>query len=112
MANKKTVDHTKLYPPLEAIALAQSSATNAFDGKIEAHAVVIKTGKFGPYKTERKSPLLHIVLGKQSEKPETLAAELEQFVKTVGSATTIKKLVVCATMGPGVKVDVTSSFQK
>lgn len=100
-----TVDRTKLYSSLDAIKLAQASATNSFDGKIEAHAVVIKTGKFGAYKTERKSPLFHVVLGKQSEKPEVLAAELEKFVKTVGSATTIKKLVICATMGPGVKVN-------
>lgn len=106
MSNQPTVDRTKLYPPLEAIKLAQETATNHFDGKIEAHVVVLKTGKFGVYKTERKSPLLHVVLGKQSEKPEALEAELEKLVNAVGTATTITKLVVCATMGPGVKVNI------
>lgn len=101
---RQSVDRTKLYSPLEAIQLAQAAATNKFDGKIEVHAVLTKTGKFGTYKTERKAPLLHTVLGKQSEKPETLLAELEKLVKAADPRQ-IKKLVVCATMGPGVKVN-------
>ena len=99
-----TVDRTKLYPPLEAIKLAQEAAANKFDGKIEVHLNLTKTGKMGEYKTERKAPLLHAVLGKQSEKPEKLMEELEKLVNTV-DVNQIKKLVVCATMGSGVKVD-------
>jgi ribosomal protein L1 len=101
---RPSFDRTKLYAPLEAITLAQAAATNKFDGKIEVHAVLTRTGKFGEYKTERKAPLLHAVLGKQSEKPDALFTSLEKLVKTV-DARQIKKLVVCATMGPGVKVD-------
>ena len=99
------IDHTKLYPPLDAIKLAQEAATNKFDGKIEIQAIVNKPGKFGEYRTERKAPLLHTVLGKQSEKPETLLAVLEKIVKALDPRQ-IEKLVVCATMGPSVKVDI------
>src|SRR3989338_3724181 len=103
MKNPTTVDRTKLSSPLEAIQLAQQSATNKFDGKIEVHAVLTKIGKFGAYKTERKAPLLHTVLGKQSEKPEILLVELEKLV-SAADPRQIKKVVVCATMGPGIKV--------
>ena len=98
------VDRTKLYSPLEAIALAQSAATNKFDGKIEVHAVLTRTGAFGEYKTERKAPLFHTVLGKQSEKPEVLLAALEKLITTLDPRQ-IRKLLVCAPRGPGVKVD-------
>jgi len=97
------VDITKLYPPLEAIKLAQETATNRFDGKIEVHAVLKRPGKYGEYKTEKKAPLLHAVLGKQSQPAEKLAAELAKLV-AAANANQIVKLVVCATMGPGVKV--------
>ena len=102
----KTVDRTKLYPPLEAIKLAQATATNKFDGKIELHLVLAKPGKFGKYQSERKTPLLHTVLGKQSEKPEVLSEKLTAIMAAVSAATKINKAVVCATMGPGVKVEI------
>jgi ribosomal protein L1 len=105
------VDRVKLYPPLEAVALAQSSATNKFDGKIELHLVLAKPGKFGKYQSEKKTPLLHAVLGKQSEKPEALLEKLTEVMTAVSAATKINKAVVCATMGPGVKVELTS-FKK
>ena len=98
------IDKLKLYSPLEAIKLAQETAKNKFEGKIEAHLVLTKTGKIGEYRTERKFPLLHTVLGKQSEMPEKLLEALEKMVRTL-DVNQIKKLVVCATMGPGVKVD-------
>lgn len=102
--SKPAVDRTKFYPPLEAIQLALATATNKFDGKIDVHAVLTKTGKFGEYKTERKAPLLHASLAKQSEKPEVLLGALEKLVNAV-DARQIKKLVLSATMGPGVKVN-------
>lgn len=102
-----TVDRAKLYPPLEAIKLAQGSARNRFDGKIEIHAVVRRPGKYGKWQTEKKAPLIHAVLGKQSEPAEKLAEELGKLVTAV-DPNQIVKLVVCATMGPGVKVDVQS----
>lgn len=102
------IDRSKLYSPLEAIKLAQSSATNKFDGKIELHLVLNKPGKFGKYQSEKKTPLLHTVLGKQSEKPEALLEKLTEIITAVSSSTKITKAVVCATMGPGVKVELSS----
>jgi len=102
-----TIDRAKLYPPVEAIKLAQETARNKFEGKIEVHAVLKRPGKYGEYKTEKKAPLVHAVLGKQSQPAEKLAAELTKLVAAV-DANQIVKLVVCATMGPGVKVDVQS----
>lgn len=87
--------------------MAQETATNHFDGKIEVHAVLKRPGKFGKWQTEKKAPLLHAVLGKQSEAAEKLAEELAKLV-AAADASQIVKLVVCATMGPGVKVDVKS----
>lgn len=98
------VDRNKVYEPLEAIKLAQSSSHTKFEGKIEAHFNLKKTGKFGQWKTEKKAPLLHTVLGKQSEKAEELVKKLGEIVSKV-DVHQIKKLVVCSTMGPGVKVD-------
>ena len=104
---KKTiVDRTKLYSPLEAITLAQQTAKNKFDGKIELHLVLNKPGKFGKYQSERKTPLLHTVLGKQSDKPEVLLEKLTEIITAVSAATKITKVVVCATMGPGIKVNI------
>ncbi|GEM_PF-6103645 len=104
---KKTiVDRTKLYSPLEAITLAQQTAKNKFDGKIELHLVLNKPGKFGKYQSERKTPLLHTVLGKQSEKPEALAEKLVEIIAAVSASVKITKAVVCATMGPGIKVNI------
>ena len=99
------VDRSKLYEPLEAIKLAQESVKTKFEGKIEAHFNLKKTGKFGAWKTEKKAPLLHTVLGKQSEKAEELVKKLVEIVSKVDTHQ-IKKLVVCSTMGPGVKVDI------
>lgn len=106
MTTSNKIDRTKLYSPLEAIKLAQASATNKFDGKIELHLVLNKPGKFGKYQSERKTPLLHTVLGKQSDKPEVLSEKLVEILTAVSAATKINKAVVCATMGPGVKVNI------
>ena len=107
---KPIVDRKKLYEPLEAIKLAQSSSHTKFEGKIEAHFNLKKTGKFGAWKTEKKAPLLHTVLGKQSEKPEELVKKLAEIVAKVDTHQ-IKKLVICSTMGPGIKVN-TAEFEK
>ena len=101
---KPTVDRNKVYEPLEAIKLIQELAKTKFDGKIEAHFNLKKPGNFGAWKTEKKAPLLHAVLGKCSESPEELVKKLNEIVKKIDSHQ-IKKLVVCSTMGPGVKVD-------
>ncbi len=53
--------------------------------------------------TEKKAPVVHIVLGKLDQKEEELIANVEQLVKTIGKEK-IKRITLTSTMGPGVKV--------
>jgi len=55
-------------------------------------------------KTEKKAPVLHLVLGKLNQKTSQLKANLKAVIKAVGFAN-IEKIVLAATMGPGIKVD-------
>ena len=54
-------------------------------------------------KTEKKAPVVHLVLGKLDQPDKELVANIEALIKILG-ANQIKKLVLKATMGPGVKV--------
>ncbi len=54
-------------------------------------------------KTESKAPVIHIVVGKVSQPEKELEANLVELVKVV-KAPKIKKMVLSATMGPGIKV--------
>jgi len=56
-------------------------------------------------KTEKKAPIIHIVVGKVSQDEKELSANIEELIKVVKS-NKIKKLALCATMGPCVKVEV------
>lgn len=56
-------------------------------------------------KTEKKAPVVHIIVGKVSQPAAEIAANVEELIKTI-KAIKIKKLVLCATMGPSVKVAV------
>ncbi|MFA5894495.1 MAG: hypothetical protein WC851_01850 [Candidatus Shapirobacteria bacterium] len=54
-------------------------------------------------KTEKKAPVVHIVVGKVSQPEAELEANIAELIKVV-KAVKIKKLALCATMGPSVKV--------
>ena len=54
-------------------------------------------------KTEKKAPVVHIVVGKVSQPVEELEANILELIKVV-KFPKIKKLALCATMGPCVKV--------
>jgi large subunit ribosomal protein L1 len=56
-------------------------------------------------KTEKKNPIIHIIVGKVSQPVDQLAANINELVKVI-KANKIKKLALCATMGPCVKVKV------
>ncbi len=58
-------------------------------------------------KTEKKAPVIHTIVGKISQKDEEIIANIEELIKVTG-ANKIKKLALCATMGPCVKVKVTA----
>jgi len=54
-------------------------------------------------KTEKKTPVVHIIVGKVSQKSEEIAANIDELIKVIKS-NKIKKLALCATMGPCVKI--------
>lgn len=56
-------------------------------------------------KTEKKAPIIHIVVGKVSQPETELSANISELIKVVNPSK-IKKLAVCATMGPSVKIEV------
>ncbi len=59
------------------------------------------------YKTESKAPVIHIGLGKLDQPTEELSANIKILLQTVGK-TKVKKLSISPTMGPSVKVDLSS----
>lgn len=56
-------------------------------------------------KTEKKSPVVHIIVGKTNQPASEIAANVAELIKII-KAQKIKKLVLCPTMGPSVKVEV------
>jgi len=54
-------------------------------------------------KTEKSAPVVHQVVGKISQKETELSANIKELIKVITPAK-IKKLSLCATMGPSVKV--------
>jgi large subunit ribosomal protein L1 len=56
-------------------------------------------------KTEKKAPVIHIVVGKTSQPEEEIIANVAELIKVIQS-NKIRKLTLCATMGPSVKVEV------
>lgn len=54
-------------------------------------------------KTEKKAPVIHIIVGKVSQDEKELIANIEQLIKVI-KVPKIKKLALCATMGPCIKV--------
>ncbi|MBL7078067.1 50S ribosomal protein L1 [Candidatus Shapirobacteria bacterium] len=53
--------------------------------------------------TEKKAPVIHVVLGKIDQKDEELVANVEELIKSIGKEK-IKRMTLTSTMGPGVKV--------
>jgi len=57
------------------------------------------------FKTEQKTPLLHIIIGKISFGEKKLMANLEALIEAVKSKN-IKKAVLTSTHSPGIKLDI------
>lgn len=114
----KDLDKTKNYPLSEAIDLVKKLSYSKFAGTLEAHintsTVGIKslvslpfvTGKT-EYKTEAKAPVIHIALGKLNQPTEELTANIKTLLQTLGKSR-VKKVTLAPTMGPSVKLDLTS----
>lgn len=56
-------------------------------------------------KTEKKAPIIHIIVGKVSQDAKELEANVTELIKII-KANKIKKIALCATMGPCVKVEI------
>lgn len=56
-------------------------------------------------KTEKKAPVIHTIVGKISQPDEEVIANINELIKVV-QANKIRKLALCATIGPCVKVEV------
>lgn len=61
----------------------------------------LEAGKFN-LKTEKKAPLMHLVIGKTDMKSEELVANIEALAKALKGK--IAKLSISASMSPGIKV--------
>lgn len=59
------------------------------------------------YKTEPKAAVIHLGLGKLSQPTEELKANVQTLIQTLGK-TRVKKISLSSTMGPSVKVDLSS----
>jgi large subunit ribosomal protein L1 len=56
-------------------------------------------------KTEKKAPVVHIVVGKISQPEKELEANVAELIRVI-KPIKIKKLALCATMGPSVKIKI------
>ena len=59
------------------------------------------------YKTEAKTPIIHLALGKLNQPNEELEANIKTLLQIIGK-TKIKKVTLSPTMGAGVKLDLSS----
>ncbi len=56
-------------------------------------------------KTEKKAPVVHMVIAKVSQPEAEIEANVLELIKVI-KASKIKKLALCPTMGPSVKVEI------
>lgn len=118
---RKQIDRTKFYPLVEAIKLVKATSISRFNGKVEIHLVTREKGLKKevklPHKidkltklkiaSEKKAPLIHLVIGKLDAKESDLNDNFQAIIEAVGTKN-IKKAVLTSTMGPGIKVDLSS----
>ncbi len=59
------------------------------------------------YRTEPKAPIIHLALGKLTQPTEELSENVRVLLSTVGKSR-IKKVVIAPTIGPSIKLDLSS----
>ncbi len=59
------------------------------------------------YKTEAKAPVIHMAMGKLNQPNEELIANIKTLLQTLGKSR-VKKVTLSPTMGPSVKLDLSS----
>lgn len=116
---KKKIKVEQFYPLKKAVKLVKETSFSQFNGKVELHLTVKETGlklpltlPYPPGKekkvtlaTEKKFPLIHLVIGKVNSPEAHLTANLETIFNTLG-LNQIRKAVLASTMGPGVKIKI------
>lgn len=73
----------------------------------EARAKQLTSGSSLAYKTEPKFPIIHLALGKTSQKPEELTANLTILLREIGPGK-IKSAYLTATQTPSLKLDLST----
>lgn len=66
----------------------------------------LQSGKV-EYKTEKDGQVIHLAIGKVSQPSDEIQSNIKTLYSTIGK-TRIKKITLSPTMGPGVKVDLSS----
>lgn len=115
---KAKIDPQKEYSFAEAVRLVKKTSLVRFDAKIDLHLNLkdkgLKKEVLLPkpldlknpkvlLKSEKKMPLVHVSIGKTTDKEEDLVKNLEAVVGAVGP-NNLLKATLTSTMGPGVKV--------
>ncbi len=70
----------------------------------EPEKLAQEIGKKTFFKTESKAPLIHLIIGKVDDSEKNLEENFQALIKAV-SKKNIKKTVIAASMGPGIKID-------
>lgn len=96
----------KLAKILGPKGLMPNPKNNTITDDLKKAVASFQTGKT-EYKTEAKTPIIHISLGKLNQPNEELEANVKTLLTTLGK-TKIKKVVLSPTMGTGIKLDLTS----
>ncbi|MBI2334178.1 50S ribosomal protein L1 [Candidatus Daviesbacteria bacterium] len=97
---------TKVAKILGPRGLMPNPKNNTITDDIEKTIESFQTGKT-EYKTEVKTPVIHLALGKLNQPDSELEANVKTVLQTIGK-TRIKKVVLSPTMGPSVKLDLAS----
>ena len=107
---KKLIKPDQFYPLSKAITILKKTANAKFEETVILHLIVNEPGKLTKnIKTEAKTPLAHIKIGKTSLTKKKLEDKIQALLKTIG-LTKIKQAVLTSTMGPGIKLDLSQTL--
>ena len=98
----KLVKFAKLLGP-KGLMPNPKSGTISDQPEETAKKIIQKT----QFRTETKAPLIHLSIGKVNDSEKNLEENFKTLIKAVGKRN-IKKAVLSPTMGPGIKIDLTS----
>lgn len=97
---------TKILGPKGLMPNPKNGTITSGDAGLKKAVEGFQSGKT-EYKTEPKAPVIHLGLGKLNQPTEQLSANITILLQTLGKSR-IKKVSLSPTMGPSVKVDLSS----